>query len=279
LKRRWNPRGKNQKGRAVVGAIKKSKGSSRSTVSSSSPLGLLGLYLLEQWRKSGRNGTVFLSENEDRAERLGSVLHSLDPSLDVLVFPRLIEEAAARKDAEREYLRRDEWKKLTKRMSVLPRKAAFRATPDFSKLTSPRKALRAFVADTQRAGSRLLFVAAVEDDLRAMERMSGMKVERFSDRDQATGSWSREGAFVWARLKEQVSSGRVPCLRSAITIGVGSFPEFPKSQGPSRLDRTRRWLPQRFLASRRRRTASCTTEISAIRITVWARERADEIPN
>ena len=62
------------------------------------------------------------------------------------------------------------------------------------------------------------------------------------------------------RLKEQVSCGRVPC--SAITIGVGSFPEFPKSHGPSLLDRMRRWLPQRFPASRRRRTASCTTGIS-----------------
>jgi hypothetical protein len=39
----------------------------------------------------------------------------------------------------------------------------------------------------------------------------------------------------WARLKEQVSCDRVPCLRSAITIGVGSFPEFPKSHGPCRL--------------------------------------------
>ena len=50
---------------------------------------MLALHLLQQWRKSAGNGVVFLSENEDRAERLGSVLHSLDPSLDVLVFPRL----------------------------------------------------------------------------------------------------------------------------------------------------------------------------------------------
>src|SRR6201991_2032473 len=50
---------------------------------------MLALYLLEQSRQSGRDGIVFLAENENRAERLGSVLHSLDPSLDVLVFPRL----------------------------------------------------------------------------------------------------------------------------------------------------------------------------------------------
>src|SRR6201992_2456923 len=67
----------------------KSKVSSRSTISSSSPLGMLALHLLQQWKKSAGKGIVFLSENENRAERLGSVLHSLDPSLDVLVFPRL----------------------------------------------------------------------------------------------------------------------------------------------------------------------------------------------
>src|SRR6201992_1008899 len=67
----------------------KSKVSSRSAIASSSPLGMLTLHLLQQWRQSGRDGIVFLSENENGAERLGSVLHSLDPSLDVLVFSRL----------------------------------------------------------------------------------------------------------------------------------------------------------------------------------------------
>src|ERR1700753_4201496 len=67
----------------------KSKVSSRSAIASSSPLGMLTLHLLQQWKKSAGKGIVFLSENEDRAERLGSVLHALDPSLDVLVFPRL----------------------------------------------------------------------------------------------------------------------------------------------------------------------------------------------
>jgi transcription-repair coupling factor (superfamily II helicase) len=84
-----------------------------------------------------------------------------------------IEEAAGCKEAEREYLGRGDWKRLTKRMSVLPRKAGFAATPDFSKVAAPRKALRAFVAETRHAGSRLLFVAAAEDDLRAMERVPG----------------------------------------------------------------------------------------------------------
>src|ERR1700753_734710 len=67
----------------------KSKVSSPPLISSSSPLGMLALHLLQQWRKLAGKGLVFLSENEDRAERLGSILHSLDPSLDVLVFPRM----------------------------------------------------------------------------------------------------------------------------------------------------------------------------------------------
>jgi len=66
---------KTKEARGTAGALKKSKGSPRSTISSSSPLGMLALHLLEQWRQSGRGGIVFLAENENRAERLGSVLH------------------------------------------------------------------------------------------------------------------------------------------------------------------------------------------------------------
>ena len=50
---------------------------------------MLALYLREQWKKSGRDGLVFLAEDENRAERLGGIVHALDPSLDVHVFPRL----------------------------------------------------------------------------------------------------------------------------------------------------------------------------------------------
>jgi transcription-repair coupling factor (superfamily II helicase) len=395
----------------AVGAVKKSKGASRSTVSSSSPLGMVALHLFEQWRSSRRHGIVFLCENENRAERLGSVLHSLDPSLDVLVFPRLntlpfdglepsqeiagrrssvlrrlakskkpvflvstaeaimerlplptswsrhsiglkvgqryaeqelqtrlgalgydldeeaeypgtalfhgktfeifpagalgpfriehfggsikkivavdpgehdvvfeaqellvdpmserfafagksgqramlsdycgraqwiadagvsahaeiwlstIEEAAGRKEADREYLRREEWKKLWKQMSVLPRKASFTATPDFSTLASPRKALRAFVADTQSSGSRLLFVAAVEDDLRAMERMSGIKTKRFANWDEATGGQTREGAVLADFDAGFVGSGRKPLVVVTASDVLGSRAHHPQ---------------------------------------------------
>jgi len=372
---------------------------------------MLALHLLEQWRKSGRDGIVFLAEDENRAERLGSVLHSLAPSLDVLVFPRLntlpfdgmepsreiagrrssvlrrlaktkkpvllvstaeaimerlplptswgrlsislkvgatyaeqdlqtrlealgydldeeaeypgtvlfhgktfeifpagalgpfriehsggairkilavdpaehdvlfeakellvdpmserlalggkrgqratlsdycdrtrwiadaaipvhadswlstIEEAAGRKEAEREYLGRGDWKKLAKRMTVLPRKAGFTAAPDFSKVAAPRKALRAFVVDTQRAGSRLLFIAAVDDDLRAMERMSGIKAERFANWDEAAAGRSRECALLADFDAGFVGSGRKPLVVVTASDVLGSRAHHPQ---------------------------------------------------
>ncbi|OAF18639.1 DEAD/DEAH box helicase [Bradyrhizobium neotropicale] len=107
-----------------------------------------------------------------------------------------IEEAAGRADRERAYLGRREWKDATKRMDVLPRQAPFRTVPDFSKAASPRKALRAFVDEVQSAGSRLVFVAAQEDDLRAIERMSGVKAERFAGWREATAGRNREAALL-----------------------------------------------------------------------------------
>ncbi|MGY3447111.1 transcription-repair coupling factor (superfamily II helicase) [Bradyrhizobium sp. USDA 4473] len=402
---------KTRKTRAAAGVSKKSRGAARSGISSSSPLGMLALHLLEQWKKSGRDGIVFLADSENRAERLGSVLHSLDPSLEVLVFPRLntlpfdglepsreiagrrssvlrrlaksrkpvflvstaeaimerlplpaswarlsislkvgavyseqdlkdrlealgydldeeadypgsvlfhgmtfevfpagalgpfriehsagvirriagvdpdehdvvfdtqellidpmserialggkriqraalpdycqrarwiadaavsghadswlgtIKEAAGRRDVEREYLGLADWKRLAKRMSVLPRKAAFTATPDFSKLASSRKALRVFVADTERAGSRLLFVAAVEDDLRAMERMSGIKAERCADWNEAAKGRGGEAALLADFDTGFIGSGRKPLVVVTATDVLGSRAHHPQ---------------------------------------------------
>src|SRR6185437_14803124 len=139
-----------------------------------------------------------------------------------------IEEAAGRREAEREYLGRGDWKRLAKRVSVLPRNAGFRATPDFSKIASPKKALRAFVAETQRAGSRLLFVAAVEDDLRLMERMSGIKAERFSDWDEATEGRSREGAVLADFDAGFVGAGRKPLVVVTASDVLGSRAHHPQ---------------------------------------------------
>ncbi len=400
-----------KKARAVTGAPKKSKTTSRSAISSSSPLGMLALHLLEQWSKSGRDGLVFLCDDENRAERLGGVIHALDPSVEALVFPRLnnlpfdglepsreiagrrssvlrrlartkkpvflvstaeaimerlplpaswsktslslkvgaafselelerrlealgydldeeadypggvlfhgktfevfpagalgpfriehadgalrrivavdpvehevlfetrellidpmseriafgnkrgqratlpdycgrarwiadagvlahaeswlgtIEEAAGRRDAEREYLGGADWKRLKKRMSVLPQKSAFTPTPDFSKAASPRKILRAFVADMQSAGSQLLLVAAVEDDLRAMERMSGIKAERCADWNEATKGRDRETALLADFDAGFIGAGRKPLVVVTASDVLGSRAHHPQ---------------------------------------------------
>ncbi|MGY4326768.1 hypothetical protein ACVWWG_001185 [Bradyrhizobium sp. LB7.2] len=394
----------------------KSKSASRSAVASSSPLGMLALHLLEQWEKSGRDGLVFLCDDESRAERLGGVIHALDPLVEVLVFPRLntlpfdglepsreiagrrsavlrrlakakkpvflvstaeaimerlplpaswsrssltlkvgapysgpelesrlealgydldeeaeypggvlfhgktfevfpagalapfriehsgetirkivavdpvehevvyetkeltidpmserialgatrgqratlpdycgrarwivdagvsahadswlgtIEEAAGRRDAEREYLGQADWKRLKKSFSVLPRKAAFISTPEFSKLAAPRKALRAFVADMQRGGSRLLFVAAVEDDLRAMERMSGIKAERHADWSEVSKGRSREAALLADFDAGFIGTGRKPLVVVTASDVLGSRAHHPQPMARS----------------------------------------------
>jgi transcription-repair coupling factor (superfamily II helicase) len=77
------------RGMPVKSATRTGRQSAGSPISTSSPLGMLALHLREQWKKSGRHGLVFLAEEENRAERLGSIIHALDPSIDVLVFPRL----------------------------------------------------------------------------------------------------------------------------------------------------------------------------------------------
>jgi transcription-repair coupling factor (superfamily II helicase) len=401
-----------KKARAVKAALTtKTKTTSRSAISSSSPLGMLALHLIEQWGKSGRNGLVFLCDDENRAERLGGVIHALDPSVEALVFPRLnnlpfdglessreiagrrssvlrrlakakkpvflvstaeaimerlpppacwsktslslkvgaayceqelegrlealgydldeeaeypggvlfhgktfevfpagalcpfriehadgalrrivavdpvehevlyetrellidpmserlafggkrgqratlpdycdgarwivdagvlahadswlgtIEEAAGRRDAEREYLGRADWKRLKKRMSVLPQKSAFTPTPDFSRAASPRKILRAFVDDMQSAGSQLLLVAAVEDDLRAMERMSGIKAERCANWSEATKGRHRETALLADFDAGFIGAGRKPLVVVTASDVLGSRAHHPQ---------------------------------------------------
>ena len=393
------------------GAAEKSKRPALA-ISSSSPLGMLALHLHEQWKKSGRDGVVFLAQDENRAERLGSIVHAVDPSIEILVFPRLntlpfdglepsreiagrrssvlrrltrrkkpiflistaeaimerlplptswlrislslkvdapygeldvqnrleglgydldeeaeypgtalfhgktfeifpagalgpyriehsgdaihrivavdpnehdvlsdlnelivdpmferlallgnrsqratfpdycdrarwiadaqvpahadswlstIEEAAGRRDSEREYLGRGEWKRLKKRMSVLPPKAPFAATPDFSKVATPRKALRAFVAKAQRTGSRLLLVAAVEDDLRALERMSGIKAERYANWDEAAAARSRNNALLADFDAGFVAFGKKPISVVTASDVLGSRAHHPQA--------------------------------------------------
>jgi transcription-repair coupling factor (superfamily II helicase) len=139
-----------------------------------------------------------------------------------------IEEAAGRTDAEREYLGRRDWKQGTRRMNVLPQRAAFTPTPDFSKVASSRKALRAFIDDTRRAGSRLMFVAAQEEDLRAMERMSGVKAERFADWREASAGRNREAAVLADFDTGFVMPGRKPLVVVTASDVLGSRAHHPQ---------------------------------------------------
>ena len=147
-----------------------------------------------------------------------------------------IEEAAGQKEVEREYLRRGEWKKLAKRMNMLPRKTGFAPTPDFSKMATPRKALRAFIAETQRTGSRLLLVAAVEEDLRAMERMSGNKAGRFASWDEMKEGRNREGALLADFDAGFVEAGRKPLVVVTASDVLGSRAHHPQPMA-------RAWAP------------------------------------
>ena len=55
--------GRSSKARVAGKATNRKSPPSRTAISSSSPLGMLALHLLAQWRKSGRKGVVFLAEN------------------------------------------------------------------------------------------------------------------------------------------------------------------------------------------------------------------------
>jgi transcription-repair coupling factor (superfamily II helicase) len=57
-------------------------------VSSASPLGMLAVFLLEEWRRAKQNGLIFLAESEGKAEQIGALLYALAPACGVMVLPR-----------------------------------------------------------------------------------------------------------------------------------------------------------------------------------------------
>ncbi|WP_334536151.1 DEAD/DEAH box helicase [Bradyrhizobium sp. AZCC 2230] len=144
-----------------------------------------------------------------------------------------IEEAASRADREREYLGRPDWKQVTRGMKVLPRNAPFQPTPEFSKLTSTRKALRAYVEETRRAGARLILVAAQEEDLRAMERMSGVKAERVADWDEAGSARHRDVALLADLDSGFVIPGKKPDVVLTASDVLGSRAHHPQPMARS----------------------------------------------
>ncbi len=60
----------------------------RQALSSAAPIGLLALHLLHALKKPNPHGLAFVAGNEARAERLGAVLHAMDPGCNVMVLPR-----------------------------------------------------------------------------------------------------------------------------------------------------------------------------------------------
>ncbi|MGJ4944828.1 TRCF domain-containing protein [Bradyrhizobium sp. HKCCYLS1011] len=75
-------------GQAAKAGTRVRSAQGRQALSSAAPLGLLALHLLTTWRNAGSDGLVFVAKDEARAERLGAILHALDPACDVLVLPR-----------------------------------------------------------------------------------------------------------------------------------------------------------------------------------------------
>lgn len=144
-----------------------------------------------------------------------------------------IEEAAGRADREREYLARSDWKQATRGMKVLPRTAPFQPTPEFSKLTSSRKALRAFVEETRRAGSRLILVAAQEEDLRTMERMSGVRAERVANWAEAESARHRDAALLADLDAGFVIPGKKPAVVLTASDVLGSRAHHPQPMARS----------------------------------------------
>ncbi|MGJ5222316.1 DEAD/DEAH box helicase, partial [Bradyrhizobium oligotrophicum] len=107
-----------------------------------------------------------------------------------------IEDAAARAERDRAYLSRREWDLAAKKIALLPPTAPYRGIPEFFKEAAPRKALRAFIEDARQSDARVLFVAAVESDLRLMARMSGVRAEGVADWAEATARGRREAALL-----------------------------------------------------------------------------------
>jgi transcription-repair coupling factor (superfamily II helicase) len=139
-----------------------------------------------------------------------------------------IEEAGGPKEAARDYLTRRDWKQVMENTSLLPSTAPYRETPDFSKLASPRKELRAFVSEVQRSGARLLFVAAAEGDLRLMGRMSGIRPACYQDWSQATARSRREAALLVDFGRGFIVPGQKPLVVITASDVLGSRAHHPQ---------------------------------------------------
>src|SRR5258705_11088215 len=74
----------------------------------------------------------------------------------------------------------------------------------------------------------MVFVAAHEDDLRAMERTSGIKAQRFADWSEATAGRTREAAFIADFDTGFVVPGRKPIVIVTASDVLGSRAHHPQ---------------------------------------------------
>jgi transcription-repair coupling factor (superfamily II helicase) len=80
--------GRAPKRKARTGSPASGTSAGAQAISSSSPIGLIALHVLEQWRRSKQQGLIFVADDERRAEHLGAILSSLEPGCGVMVLPR-----------------------------------------------------------------------------------------------------------------------------------------------------------------------------------------------
>lgn len=92
-----------------------------------------------------------------------------------------IEESGDPRGRAASFIGQREWQDGMRGLVVLPRSSTIETTPTFARETSARTALRRFIAGAGRSGARLLFAAAIEQDLQRMERLAGLKTLRRSD--------------------------------------------------------------------------------------------------
>ena len=144
-----------------------------------------------------------------------------------------IEEAAGQKEVEREYLGRGEWKKLAKRMSMLPRKAGF-ARPPISRRWRTEKALCA-LSPIRNAPSRgcSLLQRLRRTCAGAHEQDQG---ERFAGWDEVKEGRSREGALLADFDAGFVEAGRKPVVVVTASDVLGSRAHHPQPMA-------RAWTP------------------------------------
>jgi transcription-repair coupling factor (superfamily II helicase) len=133
-----------------------------------------------------------------------------------------IEEVVSGADKRRRYLSKQDWEEGMKAVTLLPRTAPYRSTPDFSKAKSPGKSLRSFVGKAKRDGARLLLVAAQSSDLRTMGRMSGIRAEPAGNWKEAIAGNQRQAALLADFDRGFVVSARKPLVVVTATDVLGS---------------------------------------------------------